>query len=123
MKSYKDVLCLECGEEVFNPLCPDCLAREIKVWLNEKPPRLRKQVETEIKNILKFCKNNEGYTKCISCKGNKVFLCPYCFTERVYRKLKDSKASKREMKEFLSYFNFDLEHTGYSHDIDDFEVF
>ena len=52
-------------------------------------------------------------TKCIICKKQRAFLCPYCFTEYVLDLLKKLKISKIILQEFLQFFNYDFEHTGY----------
>jgi hypothetical protein len=159
MKSGTEVLCLECGEEIFNPLCPKCLAREIDVWLENQQskikkslriPRLKsrglfgtfgcsemqrpkgrgfnrisdikKTVKGEIKKILEVNKEH-NYTKCILCKRKDVFLCPYCFTERIYNRLKNARINSKILSNFLTLFNFDLEHTGYSKDIQNTDGF
>lgn len=113
MKTHTNVLCLECGEEIFNPLCPKCLSKEIEIWMEDKPAKIKSIINTEIKKILKTNKEHD-YTKCILCKRKDVFLCPYCFTERIYNSLQDNKIKPVLLSEFLTLFNFDLEHTGYN---------
>ncbi|MEM2478987.1 MAG: hypothetical protein QXS07_02590 [Candidatus Pacearchaeota archaeon] len=117
-----DELCLECKEAIFTPICPECLAKAIEVWMSEclkgkKYEKLRREIRDEIKASLKL---KFPSTKCIKCKGN-VFMCPYCFTERVYKVIKKSKLSKAEktliIENFLTFFNFDFDHTGYSKEI------
>lgn len=110
--------CMECKEEIFNPICPSCLSAEIRDWLVDKPKKVINIVEKEIEKILMFKTNKKG---CIRCDGD-TFMCPYCFTERVYLKLKKEKISREILKEFLTLFNFDLEHTGYSKDMERFKL-
>jgi len=109
-------LCMECKEEIFNPLCPSCLAQEMKDWLANKPMKIINVVEKEIEKIMMFKTNKKG---CLRCNSD-TFMCPYCFTERIYLKLKKEKAGKEILSEFLTLFNFDLEHTGYSKDMERF---
>lgn len=122
MKSHTNVLCLECGEEIFNPLCPKCLSREIDAWLEFQHGKIKKTVKNEIKKILKVNKEHD-YTKCIICRRKDVFLCPCCFTERIYNKLKKARVNPKILNNFLTLFNFDLEHTGYSKDMQGIENF
>ena len=122
MASYKynqNNFCLECHEEIFNPLCPVCLSGEIRQWLKDKSSKVKSVVNTEIKRMLTLARYDD-YTKCVSCMRNKTFMCPYCFTERIYSKLKEKGIDKKILMEFLEIFNFDLEHTGYSRDMDKF---
>ena len=107
---------MECKEEIFNPICPSCLSQEVRDWLVGKEKRIIKIVEKELGKILMFKTNKKG---CIRCDSD-TFMCPYCFTERIYLKLKKEKATREILKEFLTLFNFDLEHTGYSKDMEKF---
>lgn len=106
------LLCAECNEAIFNPLCPKCLAREINSWLYSYPG-LRGRIITKINKLVNNKSFNHGM-KCAICKKNSMFLCPYCFTEMVLQELKKEGAPRSVLKEFLQFFNFDFEHTGYS---------
>lgn len=104
--------CLSCNESIYNPICPFCLAEEIDIWLEEK--RKFSKMRKEIEGFLERGKKLAGEsTKCIRCKRGIAFLCPYCFTEYVLSLLKKNKASKKLLREFFDFFNFDFEHTGY----------
>lgn len=111
--------CLECREEIFNPLCPICLAGEIKVWMRNKPQIVKRGIKEELNKILVFAKFND-YPSCVVCTKNKVFMCPYCFTERIYNNLKQARIQKKILMDFLEAFNFDFEHNGYSKDMEKF---
>lgn len=112
---------MECNEAIYNPLCHVCLAGEIKQWLNEqKNKEVAKSLNAELINLVKsfqgLDKPNIENIKCVACSKNTTILCPYCFTEIVYKKLKSLTKSKKMQADFLSLFNFDFEHTGYSKD-------
>ncbi len=107
-------LCLECDEAIFNPICPRCLSKEIKQWTINKNKEVKNLVKEEIKTILRFALDKKG---CLVC-GRDVFLCPYCFTERIYLRMKNEKIPRSILKEFLDFFNFDFDHTGYSKDME-----
>ena len=115
--------CLECNEAIYNPLCHVCLSQEIKQWLREQEnQRIRKSLIAEIS---RFLKSNEELAespqavRCVACGKNSVILCPYCFTEIIYKKLKSLTNSKKLQADFLSLFNFDFEHTGYTKDAEE----
>ncbi|MFH1500972.1 MAG: hypothetical protein ABIE22_03440 [archaeon] len=110
-----DALCLECREPIHNPLCPFCLSRGIEAWLENKPTKMSNFVENEIKKILGARKLGNS-VKCIACNSDRAFLCPYCFTEMVYKALKKVRARKADLEEFMILFNFDFEHCGYYKD-------
>lgn len=104
-------LCLECKEEIFNPLCPECLAKSIMSWAVNYPS-IAIKLNEEIKDYLEKNKKFEG-SLCIKCKKYKAYECPYCFTNYVLQKLKKITNDKKIILQYLTYFNFDLEHTGY----------
>ena len=108
--------CLECKEAVYNPICPACLALQVEAWLASYPYKeLRNKILAEIKDYVKKTNNLAGKaTQCIACRKAKASLCPYCFTNYVFNLLKKMKISKIILKEFLQFFNYDFEHTGYS---------
>ena len=107
--------CLECDEAVSNPLCPLCLTRQIDVWLSSYPSEIRKQILGNIREYVKKTNNIAGKsTRCIACGKATGSLCPYCFTNYVFNELKKLKVSRVILKEFLQFFNYDFEHTGYT---------
>jgi len=109
---------MECKEEIFNPICPSCLSEEIKEWLVGKEKKIIDIVEKEISKIMMFKTNKKGCLRC----NQDTFMCPYCFTERIYLKLKKEKVSRKILKEFLTFFNYDMEHTGYSKDMENLGI-
>jgi hypothetical protein len=113
-KNNFNSLCMECKEEIFNPICPSCLSQEMRDWLAGKSKKVFSIVEQELSKIMLSKTNKKGCLKCSS----DLFLCPYCFTERIYLRLKKEKAPKEILREFLTFFNYDLEHTGYSKDME-----
>jgi len=109
-------LCDVCSEAVTNPICPFCLATEIEAWMTLYP-NLRHDLTPYLNKYLKQIGSRiTEYTQCIKCGNKRAAVCPYCFTEYVLRSLKKIKVNKIILREFLDFFNFDLEHTGYSHE-------
>lgn len=52
-----------CEEAAIDPLCPECLGQEVKEWLNERIPSLKKEFDwPKISTGLKCwrCGNDEG---------------------------------------------------------------
>ncbi len=108
--------CLECDEAIFNPICPDCLLREIDSWII-KYPKLKRKIVPKLKKYIQSLKKlSKSSTQCIACNKKRASLCTFCFTDFVFKKLKQLHASKTAQKEFLVFFNFDFEHVGYSKD-------
>ncbi len=100
--------CLECGDLITNPICPDCIAKAFEDWIR-KYPRLAKKVLFKIKKFLKGHKHfDEDSQLCVICKSKKAWSCPYCFTEHIFDLLKQAKASNEVLREYLRFFNFDF---------------
>jgi len=111
-------ICVECNEVIYNLLCPTCLAKEVLVWAGEKDLRTKAIVSDEINRMLK--KEKLYYREnCVACKSNRVFLCPYCFTNRIFERLKFENVNSKILADFLTIFNFDFEHVGYSKDMEE----
>lgn len=99
--------CIGCHEAITNPVCQECLSRDIMVWLNKTNPELTTLFSHFATNYIKI----EDNINCIIC-GKEMQLCPYCFTEDVYYWIKE--VAPNLIEEFMVCFNFDLEHKGYS---------
>jgi hypothetical protein len=116
-------MCEVCSEAITNPLCPFCLTEEVKAWLTLYPnlssellPKLNKYLEMISNQIV-----NYG-TECIKCKNKRASVCPYCFTEFVFRELKKINTGPFILKEFFEFFNFDFHHTGYTKEFEQMGV-
>jgi len=108
--------CLDCREAVYHPLCPTCLSLQVDAWLSSLSTYpLKEKILKNMKLYVEKTNNLAGdSTICISCKKPRASLCPYCFTEYIFNLLKDMKVNRIILKEFLQFFNYDFEHTGYS---------
>jgi len=126
-KNYPDTefhyMCGVCSEAVTNPICPFCLATEVRAWLTMYPS-LSHELLPKIKSYLQTITNNiTNYgTQCIKCKDKRAYVCPYCFTDFVFRELQKLNAGKIILNEFFEFFNFDLHHTGYTKEFEQMEV-
>ena len=107
--------CNICSEAITNPICPFCLTNEIKAWLTLYP-HLKEDILSSLNAYLVKVNNditNYG-TICIKCHKDRASVCPYCFTEFVFKKLVEIQAGKIILREFFEFFNFDLDHKGYT---------
>jgi hypothetical protein len=110
--------CLSCGEDIVHPLCPECLAEGFKQWI-KKFPREETALRYRVDQFLQGHKFIEGKSKrCVACGQNRTHICPYCFTEFLYKITKEAGLGVRAMSEFLFIFNFDFQHTGYSQELE-----
>jgi hypothetical protein len=117
-RSYE---CLSCHEAVSNPICPDCLSFQIEAWLTSiSAYPLKNKIMKRIRDYINSQHDYVGEsTICIVCGKTKASICPYCFTNYVYALLKCLNVNKSIIKEFLQFFNYDLEHNGYSKDAEE----
>lgn len=116
--------CVDCREAVFNPLCPDCLTLQLDVWLSSiSSYPLKEKILKRIKEYVRRTNNLVGEsTVCVACKLPRASLCPYYFTNYVFNLLKEMNVNRIILKEFLQFFNYDFEHTGYSKDAEELGV-
>lgn len=109
--------CVDCNSTVLHPLCPTCLAGQIEAWLSSYPTSIKARIMHRIREYVQKTANLTGKTtKCIVCGKYQAALCPYCFTDYVFAELKKLHMSRIILKEFLQFFNFDFDHTGYTKD-------
>ena len=88
--------CVVCEEVITNPICPDCLARQMKSWLSEVEPELASSIDGGYV---------PGETNCLFC-GNDMGICAHCYSKDVYEQI--SLANKKLAKEFMARFDFQL---------------
>ena len=94
--------CVICQEAITNPICPECLHREVEHWLADTMPSLVGKVReyTEI-----FDTYRHDVTKCVIC-GRNMTVCAHCFCKDIYELLEKELGGMAE--NFLFSFNFDL---------------
>jgi len=101
--------CEICHEPITNPLCPACLTEEINVW-STNYPNLRKELGPKLKRYLKKLRDEAKESiQCIKCNKAEFSLCPFCFARKILGELEVLKASRIIKKEFLQFFNYNLE--------------
>ena len=96
--------CTLCDEAVTNPICVDCLSREMEAWFNETKPSL----VNEMKDIASLYLGMEPLHSCIIC-GKEMTVCRHCFTKEIFEGL--IKGNKNMEEDFIRQFNYEL--TGY----------
>lgn len=89
--------CVECDEVITNPVCPNCLAQKMRIFISQHNKILAKQISG--------FSSEEGETSCILC-GKKMSLCAHCFSKDIYEFLEEKNSELA--KEFLNHFDFDL---------------
>jgi hypothetical protein len=95
--------CIICDEGITNPICPNCLEREIISWVGELKPSLIPLLRNIKQNVTTF---NHENTNCIICKQD-MNVCPHCYCKEIYMWLFENDHIELANK-FLNHFNFEL---------------
>jgi hypothetical protein len=106
---------------VFNPICPECLTFQIEAWLSSiSSYPLKNKIMNRLHDYVSATENLvPESTTCVACKKPTATICPYCFTNYVFVLLKCMHAHRGILKEFLQFFNYDFNHTGYTKDAEE----
>lgn len=75
--------CIVCNQVITNPVCVDCMEKEVEVWLFESKPDLINELKDKTFEI----NLNSGETDCVLC-GNQMCICTYCYSEHLLSWLK-----------------------------------
>ncbi len=91
--------CPLCDEVITNPICLDCLEKELKHWW-----LLGREEPLELKELF------VGYplisTTCVIC-GRQTSVCGHCYSKEGLDLIKGMNPELEE--EFLTHFNYDLD--------------
>lgn len=105
MKQNLQPMCIECGESISNPICPECIVKQAIACLADK--QISEEIkEEEVKKLnwklASILKANyaEVGVDCISCKSTFA-VCPHCAA----RYLKDI-LSRNQIKYLFSFYSF-----------------
>jgi hypothetical protein len=94
--------CVICQEAITNPICPECLQREIEHWLADTMPSLIGRVKGYAGV---FDTYRHEATHCVIC-GNTMSICAHCFCKDIYELIESELGEVSG--NFLFSFNFDL---------------
>ena len=108
--------CVLCKEQITNPLSPQRLTEEIVTWLAETRPELITGFTDETSSFLNKDVNGNDYSIIDS---KRMDVCAYCFTEHAFHWLDRKNISKNLMKEYITFFNFDITGQGYVKEYED----
>jgi len=112
--------CLSCGKDIRHPVCPFCLAEAFRQWISGFPEE-EKKILKQLDKFLGAHEHFGGRSKiCVACGKSTVHLCPYCFTDYLYKIVRKAGLGVRALSEFLFIFNFDFDHDGYSRELEAF---
>ena len=85
-------LCQICKDPIWSFICPDCLAKDIEVWL---PHPLSEQFSRFHKNFFGHFHANldAGFQHCLRCKTlSEAAICPFCYITEVSNWLKSKRS-------------------------------
>lgn len=67
----EDATCVICRDGITNPICPECLAKEMTGW------------RPELRSILLSPDRGEYTVKCMFC-GKGMSICAHCYSHDIY---------------------------------------
>jgi hypothetical protein len=98
--------CVICDEAITNPICPECLERQVMYWIAESnKPSLVPILRGVGASVKAFTHEN---TTCIVCNEN-MNVCPHCYCSEVYMWLIDNEYGELAAG-FLRHFNYELDY-------------
>lgn len=96
-------ICEECNEAITNPVCPDCLEKEVIAWLRERQREdLILKINDRMSLLKKQSRESECKVKCIICKTD-FGICSHCTSRQL---LKVFQREKRLINNFLTLFSY-----------------
>ncbi len=101
-KNYNENTCIACQEAVTNPICQECLEKEIEFWLKRHKPRLISELRRKTREFIVMTDYSSNIN-CIFCKKN-FNACAYCYTEFIQEWL--AKKTPSLIPNFRTFFNF-----------------
>ncbi|MFP4045684.1 MAG: hypothetical protein ACLFS3_01350 [Candidatus Aenigmatarchaeota archaeon] len=115
MENYESLLCENCVEQIFHPICIDCLEKEVVKWLRINAPFMIpdfRDYSQDLKDLLLENTEDEQLESCIICGEKKhIVLCTYCYIRETYHYLRQF--SPMVADEMTTTLNFDFQNTGY----------
>jgi hypothetical protein len=93
---HMETSCVECEHQITNPICPDCLAQDMRAWIAEVSPEMVMDVDGF---------SMDGDVSCLFCHQS-ISICAHCYSKDVYEQL--ALKDKKLAREFMARFDFDL---------------
>jgi len=97
--------CLICYEAITNPICPECLEKQMMYWAHELQPSLASVLKRVGESVKEFDMKS---TDCVICRRN-MNICPHCYCKEIYSWLLENGYLDLAQR-FLSHFNFELDY-------------
>lgn len=100
--------CINCFQNITNPICTRCYTKHIKLWLEDN------RIEEEIINqVMLKIRDNVGKEDlneldCIICGNEAVSLCTYCYFFKIESLLIKFNFSDSLIQDFQETFNYKL---------------
>lgn len=102
---HEEDKCVICDEAITNPVCPNCLERQMMHWIGEIKPSLIPILRGIGNSVMEYTHEN---TSCVICGGN-MNVCPHCYCNEIYSWLNDNGYEDLAVG-FLAHFNFELDY-------------
>ncbi len=93
--------CIICGVSITNPICVNCLEKEIVQWLLTRD----QEAIPMVKGITDFFANDVKKTNCIICRA-EIGICTCCYINEIYELLLQRDIGLAQ--ELITTFDFDF---------------
>ena len=101
--------CILCDENIKNPLCPNCIAKGFKQWIQKLPGPVEKFLRRRTDAFLMSYRIlGEDSLTCVSCGKQSTPICPDCFIDYLYENCLEAGLSVSNLREFLLMFDFNF---------------
>jgi len=103
-KTGWDSRCPLCRDIIDNPICVDCLEKEVEEWLSSKGFKYIKILRKSMP-YMPHIEYEDSSLRCIKC-GNSVDICAFCFMKEVKEIVEEEMPELSE--EFNEFFGLSL---------------
>lgn len=101
--------CVLCDEQIKNPLCPNCIAKGFKQWIQKFPSPVEKFLRKRTDAfLLSYGSLSDDKIRCISCRRESTPICPDCFVDYLHQTCLEAGLNVSALREFLLIFDFNF---------------
>ncbi len=101
-ESAEEQKCVVCDEGISNPVCPECLEKQMQAFFGEKTGMQNNFIKKLAKISLA---ENTRSSWCVCC-GKQMAVCTHCFSSEVFDMVKEDYPDLKQ--DFLLHFNYYL---------------
>ncbi|MEM4756217.1 MAG: hypothetical protein QW594_03725 [Candidatus Woesearchaeota archaeon] len=105
MQHAGNCACLDCGQAITTPLCPACIAEQMRAWHADFTLGNSTHSSSTLSKLFDEPFVTSGGGKCIKCNAS-FGLCSHCFTKALMIEVFNEKPQL--ISSYLDTFNYEL---------------